>query len=199
MKEKNLKNLLPYGNFEKVLLHICCAPDATYPVLYLRGRHYDVTGFFYNPNIHPISEYEKRLNEVVKLSKILSFPLIKGDYYFDVIKKWFSMVDDYKNDEEGSYRCFLCYRERLEVTAKLAKTMNFDYFTTTITISPHKRSDWVFEIAKEIEVKEHVKFLYVDFKKRNGFKSSVILSRFYNLYRQNYCGCIFSKFNRKGS
>jgi len=192
MKEKNFKNVLPYGNYENVLLHICCAPDATYPVLYLRGRHYKVTGFFYNPNIHPISEYEKRLNEVKKLSELLKFPLLEAPYSNEEVKEWFNYIKGYEKEKEGGFRCYLCYKMRLELTAKVAKEKGFDYFTTTITISPHKNSSWVFEIAKELEYKYSIKFLYVDFKKRNGFKSSVILSKFFGLYRQNYCGCVFS-------
>lgn len=193
MKRENLKNVLPLGNHEKVLLHICCAPDATYPVLYLRGRHYEVTGFFYNPNIHPKEEYLKRLEEVRKLSQILGFPLIEGDYSVDVLKEWFTLVRGLEREPEASYRCYLCYKYRLIETAKIAKELGFDYFTTTITISPHKRSDWVFEIGNEVSKEFGVKFLEVDFKKRNGFKASVILSKFYGLYRQNYCGCIFSR------
>ena len=193
MKRGNFKNLLPYGNYEKVLLHICCAPDATYPVLYLRGRHYNVTGFFYNPNIHPKEEYEKRLGEAKKLSKELYFTLIEGEYDPKTLRKWFALTRGLESEKEGNYRCYLCYKERLEKTAELAKELGFDYFTTTISISPHKRSEWVFEIGEEMANKFNVKFLAADFKKRNGFKSSVILSHFYRLYRQNYCGCIFSK------
>lgn len=193
MKRGNFKNLLPYGNCEKVLLHICCAPDATYPILYLRGRHYNVTGFFYNPNIHPKEEYEKRLGEAINLSKKLNFPLIEGEYNPDVLRKWFTLIRGLEHEKEGGSRCYICYKERLERTAELAKEMGFDYFTTTISISPHKRSEWVFGIGEEIENKLKIKFLKTDFKKRNGFKSSVILSHFFGLYRQSYCGCIFSK------
>ena len=193
MKKEKSKQTLPVGNFEKVLLHICCAPDATYPVLLLRGLHYSVTGFFYNPNIHPKEEYEKRLEEVKKLSKIQKFPLIEGEYNDEVLREWFRMVRGLEKVHEGGEGCYLCYKERLERTAKLAKDLSFDYFTTTITISPHKNSQWVFDIFYELEKTYGVKFLAIDFKKRNGFKASVILSKYYRLYRQNYCGCIFSK------
>lgn len=193
MKDAKNKQVIPLGNFKRVLLHICCAPDATYPVLFLRGMHYNVTGFFYNPNIHPKEEYEKRLEEIRKLSKIQNFPLIEGEYGDQVLRNWFSMVRGLEKEKEGNKRCYLCYKERLMKTAELAKELNFDYFTTTITISPHKKSQWVFEIAHELERVYGVKFLEVDFKKKNGFKASVILSKYYGLYRQNYCGCIFSK------
>ncbi len=189
MKQKN-KNDIQYGRFEKVLLHICCAPDATYPVFYLRGRHYKVTGFFYNPNIHPITEYEKRVNEIKRFANIVKFPLIEGPYD---IKEWFEYIKGLENEPEGGKRCYKCYEFRLEKTAQLAKKLHFDYFTTTLSISPHKNSKWIFEIGHNLEEQYGVKFLKADFKKRNGFKSSVILSKYYGMYRQNYCGCIFSK------
>ena len=184
------KNDIPYGNYERVLLHICCAPDATYPFFYLNGRHYRVTGFFYNPNIHPITEYEKRLKEIVRFSNIVKMPLIIGEYD---VKDWFEYIKGTEQEPEGGKRCYLCYKMRLEKTVQVAKKRGFDYFTTTLSISPHKRSDWIFEIGENLEKKYGVKFLKANFKKRNGFKSSVILSRYYKMYRQNYCGCVFSK------
>ncbi|NIA12107.1 MAG: recombinase [Nitrospiraceae bacterium] len=187
---KKNKNDIPYGSYRTVLLHICCAPDATYPVFYLRGRHYKVTGFFYNPNIHPITEYEKRLSEIESFAKAVKMPLIKGNYD---IKKWFDFIKGLEDEAEGGKRCYMCYMFRLERTAKLARELHFDYFTTTLSISPHKNSKWIFNISEEIENRYGVKFLQVDFKKRNGFKSSVVLSNYFNLYRQNYCGCVFSK------
>lgn len=182
------------GNYERVLLQVCCAPDLTYPLLYLRGHHYRVTGFFYNPNIHPKAEYEKRLLEAKKVAKINNMELIEWKYDNNEIKKWFNMVRDFYKEPEGGRRCYLCYKFRLEETARVAKDKGFDYFSTTITISPHKNTNWVFEIARELEKTFDIKFLYANFKKRNGFKASVILSKYYGLYRQNYCGCIFSKF-----
>ncbi len=193
MKNKK-KNDIPYGNYEKVLLHICCAPDATYPLFYLRGRHYRVTGFFYNPNIHPITEYEKRADEIRKFANRVKMPLILGSYD---VKEWFHYIKGLEREPEGGKRCYLCYKFRLEKAARLAKDLHFDYFTTTLTISPHKNSKWIFEIAHSLEDKFEVKFLYADFKKRNGFKSSVILSKYFNMYRQNYCGCVFSKIEAK--
>lgn len=193
---KKDKNTLPYGNYEKVLLHICCAPDATYPVLFLRGRHYIPVGYFYNPNIYPNEEYFKRLSETVRLSQILNFELIQGSYEFEDIKLFFNSIKGFENEKEGSKRCYLCYRFRMEKTAELAKAKGIEYFTTTISISPHKSSEWVFEIGQEMQDKYGLKFLKVDFKKRNGFKSSVILSKFFGLYRQNYCGCVFSKVSK---
>jgi predicted adenine nucleotide alpha hydrolase (AANH) superfamily ATPase len=189
MKQKN-KNDIPYGHFERVLLHICCAPDATYPVLYLRGRHYRVSGFFYNPNVHPITEYEKRANEIKKFANTIKLPLIEGPYD---IKEWFNYIKGLENEPEGGKRCYRCYEFRLEKTAQVAKELHFDFFTTTLSISPHKNSDWIFEIGRKLQEKYSVKFLEVNFKKRNGFKSSVILSKYFNMYRQNYCGCVFSK------
>ncbi len=189
-----MKNDLPYGNGEKVLLHICCAPDATYPVFYLRGRHYEVTGFFYNPNIYPEEEYKRRFSDVSRFAVRVKLPLIGGEYNPE---KWFSLTKGYENEPEGARRCYICYRERLEVTARLAKDSGFDFFTTTLSISPRKNTRWIFEIGEELENTYGVRFLKADFKKRNGFKSSVILSRYYEMYRQDYCGCIFSRHNQK--
>ncbi len=149
MKNKK-KNDIPYGNYEKVLLHICCAPDATYPLFYLRGRHYRVTGFFYNPNIHPITEYEKRADEIRKFANRVKMPLILGSYD---VKEWFHYIKGLEREPEGGKRCYLCYKFRLEKAARLAKDLHFDYFTTTLTISPHKNSKWIFEIAHSLEDK----------------------------------------------
>jgi len=187
------KNDVSYGNYERVLLHICCAPDATYPFFYLRGRHYKVTGFFYDPNIHPVTEYKKRLREVEQFSYIVEMPLIIGEYD---VKNWFRYIRGKEKEPEGGERCPLCYRMRLEKTAQIAKEKGFDYFTTTLSISPHKNSKWIFNIGEKLENEYGVKFLKVDFKKRNGFKSSVVLSKYYGMYRQNYCGCVFSKLER---
>ncbi len=184
------KTDIPYGNFEKVLLHICCAPDATYPFLYLRGRHYRVTGFFYNPNIYPLSEYEKRLEEIVRFSRVAGMDLEVGKYDKD---SWVERIKGTENEPEGGKRCYICYKMRLEETARIAKEKGFDYFTTTLSISPHKKIKWIFDIGEQIGNKYEVKFLKADFKKRNGFKSSIVLSKYYKMYRQNYCGCVFSK------
>lgn len=181
---------IPYGNFEKVFLHICCAPDATYPFLYLRGRHYRVTGFFYNPNIYPLSEYEKRLEEVVRFSRAVHMDLEVGKYDKD---SWFERIKGTENEPEGGKRCYICYKMRLEETVRIAKENGFDYFTTTLSISPHKNIKWIFDIGEQLGNKYGVKFIKADFKKRNGFKSSIILSKYYKMYRQNYCGCVFSK------
>ncbi|MEA3313901.1 MAG: epoxyqueuosine reductase QueH [Caldisericota bacterium] len=188
------KTDIPYGNFEKVLLHICCAPDATYPFLYLRGRHYRVTGFFYNPNIHPLSEYEKRLEEIIRFSRVAGMDLEAGKYDKD---NWFELIKGTENEPEGGKRCYICYKMRLEETARIAKEKGFDYFTTTLTISPHKNIKWIFEIGEQIGNKYGVKFLKANFKKRNGFKSSIVLSKYYKMYRQNYCGCVFSKIKKE--
>lgn len=187
------KTDIPYGNFEKVLLHICCAPDATYPFFYLRGRHYGVTGFFYNPNIHPLSEYEKRLEEIVRFSRVINMDLEVGKYDKD---SWMERIKGTENEPEGGKRCYICYKMRLEETARIAKENGFDYFTTTLSISPHKNIKWIFDIGEQVGNKYGVKFLKADFKKRNGFKSSIVLSKYYKMYRQNYCGCVFSQIKK---
>ncbi len=188
-----MKNDISYGEYQRVLIHICCAPDATYPLFYLRGRHYIVTAYFFNPNIHPESEYLKRFEEAKRFAEVNKMPLIEGEYS---IKGWFQIVKGLEKEPEGGSRCYICYKYRLERTVQLAKEMNFDFFTTTLSISPHKNVNWIFEIGENLEQTYGVKFLKADFKKRNGFKSSLILSKFYGMYRQNYCGCIFSKIEK---
>jgi len=174
---------------KKILLHICCAPDATACIERLRKEGYQVTGFFYNPSIFPEEEYKKRKEEVIKLARIMEFKVIEGDYNYI---KWRKTVKGWEGEKEGGKRCKLCYKERLEVTAKVAKDLGFDFFTTTLTISPHKKSETIFKIEKEISEHYKIPFLEIDFKKREGFKKSIELSRKYNLYRQDYCGCEFS-------
>jgi predicted adenine nucleotide alpha hydrolase (AANH) superfamily ATPase len=171
----------------RLLLHICCAPDATHPLQVLKG--YEVDGFFYNPNIYPREEYEKRLEEMRRLSRLWKLRLYEGEYDQE---KWFSLTEEYKGEPEGGRRCEACFRMRLERTAQLAKERGYDLFGVTLTISPHKNSDMINEVGKEIGEKYDIPFLEVDFKKKDGFKKSVELSRELGLYRQNYCGCKYS-------
>ncbi len=174
---------------KRVLLHICCAPDATESIERLREKGYEVTGFFYNPSIFPKEEYIKRKKEVEKLAEIMHFQLIEGEYAYH---KWKDMIKGLENEKEGEKRCILCYTERLEKTAKKAKELGFNCFTTTLTISPHKNSEKIFKIGTELEQKYGIKFLKEDFKKQDGFKKSLYYSEKYELYRQDYCGCEFS-------
>ena len=166
----------------KILLHVCCAPCSTQSIEELK-KDYDVTLFFYNPNIHPKEEYEKRLNEAKKISKILGLPLIEGEYDKDA---WLEAVKGFENEPENGKRCAICYEFRLKKSSEKAK--DFDFFTTTLTISPHKNS----EVINEIGSKINHKFLKKNFKKKDGFRKSIELSKKHNLYRQDYCGCIYS-------
>lgn len=176
-----------------LLLHSCCAPCSSYTLEYL-SRHFEITVFYYNPNISPVEEFEKRLNEQERF--INSFPaknkisLVAGEYnYSDFLE----IAKGYEDCREGGERCFRCYRLRLEKTAQLAKENGFDYFCTTLSISPLKNSQKLNEIGIELGEKYGVAWLPSDFKKREGYKRSIELSREYDLYRQNFCGCAFSK------
>lgn len=176
-----------------LLLHGCCAPCSSYVLEYL-SEYFDISLLFYNPNILPAEEYEKRLNEVKRLIKELplksSVEIIEGRYE---PKVFLNISKGLEQAQEGGERCFKCYRLRMEEAAKEAKTMGFEYFTTTLSISPHKNAQKINEIGAELEKQYGVKYLYADFKKKEGYKRSIELSRIYGLYRQNYCGCIFSK------
>jgi predicted adenine nucleotide alpha hydrolase (AANH) superfamily ATPase len=173
----------------KILVHICCAPDGFY-VLKLLQDNYHVSGFFYNPNIHPPEEYRLRLAETVKVSNLLQIPLIIGDYDDEM---WFKATAKFKHEPEKGRRCNICYALRLEKTARLAFEKGFDLFTTTLTLSPWKKAAVINKIGRMLGKKWGINFLEADFKKKNGFKKSVELSHHYRLYRQNYCGCLYSK------
>ena len=172
-----------------ILLHTCCAPCSTHVITELK-KDYIVTLFFYNPNVHPVEEYGKRLEEARKISKALEVSFIEGDYN---TKKWFNAVKGRENNKEGGKRCEICFRVRLEETAGLAKEKGFDLFTTTLTVSPYKNAEVINQVGKGLEKEYNVKFLSVDFKKQDGYKKSIELSKEHNLYRQHYCGCVYSK------
>ena len=176
-----------------LLLHACCAPCSSYVLEYL-DNFFDITVFYYNPNISPLSEYEKRISELRRLISEMPFShkinFLGGTYEPE---KFDNIAKGLENVPEGGERCFKCYRLRMEEAAKIAAEKGFDYFTTTLSISPHKNAEKLNEIGVELEKEYNIKYLYSDFKKKNGYKRSIELSREYNLYRQNYCGCIYSK------
>jgi len=172
-----------------LLLHICCAPDSTVVVERFRGS-YDITGFFYNPNIHPEEEYNLRSDEMRRTACYMGFPLETGPYDAD---RWFSLTKGMEQLPEGGERCVICFRMRLEETAKLASKMNFSLFATVLSVSPHKNVSVINKIGEEIAQKYRVAYLPENFKKKDGFKRSIELSKIYNLYRQDYCGCTFSR------
>ena len=188
--DKEIESLQKDKRHCSLLLHCCCAPCASYVTEYM-CKYFDVSTFFFNPNIYPYEEYQLRLKELFKLWKLsaLDFEILEGR--FDEAL-FYSETKNLENEVEGSLRCEKCIRLRLEETAKQAKKLGFDYFTTTLSISPHKNADFINQCGKELSDIYGVKFLYADFKKKEGFKKSLELSKKYNLYRQNYCGCKFS-------
>lgn len=190
-----LKEIIKKLNYKpKLLLHVCCGPCSSYVLEYL-SKHFDITIYYYNPNIYPEYEYIRRRDEAKKflIDAKYDIKIIETNYepkeFYDVVKDTFMLG-------ERSERCYNCYRLRLEETVKYAKDNNFDYFTTTLSISPYKNSDWLNEIGYLLQEEYSVKYLYGDFKKNNGYKRSLELSKEYNLYRQEYCGCVYSKNER---
>ncbi len=174
---------------KKLLLHICCAPDATIAIEDLADG-YDTVGFFYNPNIHPDTEYEKRLDSTKSLADAAGLALKEGQYDDD---RWFEAATGFEAEPEKGLRCEICFRMRIEETARIARKEGFEIISTVLTTSPHKDAEKINSIGQEIADAYGLEYLPTDLKKNNGFSRSVQLSREYNLYRQNYCGCIFSK------
>ena len=183
---------------KKLLLHACCAPCSSYVIEYL-SKYFDITILYYNPNIDTEEEFEKRLNELKRFVSefktenevhVVSLGYNSDEYLNEVV--------GLENEHEGGARCFKCFNLRLEKACLYAKENNFDFFTTTLTISPLKNSKVINEIGHDLEIKYNMPYLYSDFKKREGYKRSIELSKELNLYRQDYCGCKFSK-NRKVS
>ncbi len=173
----------------RLLLHLCCAPCGA-SVAEILNQNFLVTGFFYNPNIQPQTEYQKRLIEIKKFFEKNNLPLISGFYG---VERWLKTVKGLEQESEGGQRCRFCYRMRLEETARLAVSQNFDYFATTLTISPHKKAVIINAIGQELADDYKIKFYQADFKKKDGFKRANELAREEGFYRQNYCGCLFSK------
>ncbi len=183
---------LPQNTRPSLLLQCCCAPCSS-AVLERLVKHFDVTVYFYNPNIHPQAEYEKRLSQFPKLLSAESYQTVKTlDAHYNP-DAFFEAVKGLENEPEGGARCTECFQLRLEQTAKTAKELDFDYFTTTLTVSPHKNAALLNEIGMRLGIEYGVRFLPSDFKKKEGYKRSIELSKAFDLYRQTDCGCIFSK------
>ena len=182
------------GQKATLLLHSCCAPCSSSVIETLKD-YFKITILYYNPNIEPDTEYEKRKEEQIRFIKELNADInfLDVPYENDEFKK---ISKGLENALEGGERCHKCYRLRLEKTALLAKEKNFTYFGTTLTVSPYKNSQVINEIGKILADQYHINYLYSDFKKHDGYKRSIELSKKYNLYRQNYCGCIYSKNNQ---
>jgi len=175
-----------------LLLHSCCAPCSSYVLEYL-SHYFRITVFYYNPNIYPQEEYEKRMAEQEKLIKRLQtknpVTFIKGEYD---TSRFYHVTNGLENLKEGGIRCFACYELRLDEAAQMAKNEKFDYFATTLSVSPQKNAAKINEAGEKVGVKYGVKHLPSDFKKRGGYLRSIQLAKEQGLYRQNYCGCIFS-------
>ena len=191
--EKKIDGFVREGKVPRLLLHSCCAPCSSYVIEYL-SQYFEITVFYYNPNISMEEEYKKRVAEQQRFIK--EFPakhkvsFIEGDYDTSV---FYNTVKGYEKCKEGGERCFLCYELRLRETARRAVAGEFDYFTTTLTISPLKKSVKLNEIGYNLGMEYGVGYLLSDFKKKEGYKRSRELSKEYDLYRQNYCGCIYSR------
>ncbi len=174
-----------------ILLHSCCAPCSTYPIEQLQQMGFSVSLFYYNPNIHPAKEYQARLEELkAYLNKRSDIKLIVATYE---VTKWFALIKGLEKEPERGKRCDVCYKMRLEKTAQTAKEKGFNYFGSTLSISPHKKADKISALGKQLAQKYHINFFDRDWKKQNGFKISCQISKQENFYRQDYCGCIFSR------
>jgi len=190
--DKLIANLQKEEKIPKLLLHSCCAPCSSYVLEYL-SNYFEITVFYYNPNIFPESEYTKRILEQqmligdMKMKHSVSF--LAGNYDR---KRFFEITSGLEHLKEGGERCFKCYELRLEEAAKIAQEGGFDYYTTTLSISPMKNADKLNEIGTAVGKRYGVSYLQSDFKKKNGYKRSIELSKMYGLYRQDYCGCEFS-------
>jgi predicted adenine nucleotide alpha hydrolase (AANH) superfamily ATPase len=182
----------------RLLLHSCCAPCSSYVLEYL-SEYFSITVFYYNPNIYPDQEYAKRVEEQKRFIRELpaKHPIgfVEGDFQKE---RFFQAVEEYRKEPEGGKRCEICFRLRLEETARLAAEQSYDYFTTTLSISPRKDAALLNAIGAQLQDRYGVNYLFSDFKKRNGYLRSVELSGQYGLYRQDYCGCVFSWQERHG-
>ena len=177
----------------RLLLHVCCAPCSSHVLEFLAGQ-YDITAFFYNPNITEKEEYEKRIAELLRFVEEAAFAkdvkVMQGNYQPEL---FFDMAKGLEKEPERGSRCYKCYELRLRETAKYAKQHGYDLFTTTLSISPHKNASWLNEIGERMGEEYGISHLYSDFKKKNGYARSIELSKEYHLYRQDYCGCIYSR------
>ena len=191
--DKFLETIKKENRVPRLFLHSCCAPCSSYVLEYL-SKYFNITVFYYNPNIYPEEEYRKRVHEITRLVNSMEFEhpvkLIEGHYD---PQEFFQMAKGLEDVPEGGERCFKCYRLRMEEAAKLAEEGGYDYFTTTLSISPLKNAAKINEIGEELAEIYHVQHLPSDFKKKNGYKRSIELSHEYDLYRQNYCGCVYSR------
>ena len=197
--DKVINCLEQQGRVPRLLLHSCCAPCSSYVLEYL-SDYFEITVFYYNPNIYPPEEFGKRVEEQKRLIRQLPakhpISFLDGPYEPE---RFYEMAKGLEQSPEGGERCFKCYRLRLAETAEMARAGKYDYFTTTLSISPLKNAEKLNEIGGALARDYGVAYLYSDFKKRNGYKRSTELSKEYGLYRQDYCGCVFSMRERRAA
>ena len=191
--EKTINGIVKNNEKPILLLHACCAPCSSYVLEYL-SNYFLITVLFYNPNISTKKEYDYRASEIERLIK--EMPLVnKVD--LDIMKyddgEFYDIAKGYEECKEGGERCFRCYELRLRKAAKYASEKNFDFFTTTLSISPLKNSEKLNSIGEKLSIEYKIPYLFSDFKKKEGYKRSIELSKEYDLYRQNYCGCVYSQ------
>lgn len=195
--DKELLRLSSEERRPRLLLHVCCAPCSSYVLEYL-SKYFEITALFYNPNISPKNEYDYRSEELIRLTNEMPLPYPVTCRIEDYDSSAFlAIAKGLESEPEGGERCTACYRLRLTETAKIAAAEKYDYFTTTLSISPLKDAVRLNSIGSELSQEYGVPYLYSDFKKREGYKRSIQLSTTYNLYRQDYCGCVFSQVEAK--
>ena len=191
--DKTIEQLQKEGRVPRLLLHSCCAPCSSYCLEYL-SQYFRITVLYYNPNIFPKEEYDYRVSEQVRLVKSM-----ESTHPIEVIsttyrpEEFYQAVQGLEKEAEGGLRCFACYELRLRETARIAKKESFDFFTTTLSISPLKKADKLNQIGAALSEEYGIPYLFSDFKKKGGYQRSVELSAEYGLYRQNFCGCVYSK------
>ena len=195
--EQVLENLKKEGKVPKLFLHSCCAPCSSYVLEYL-SEYFEITVFYYNPNIYPPREYEERAREQKRLIEQFParYPISYVEGKYDT-RRFYEMAKGLEHIPEGGERCFRCYELRMREAAMLAKEGGYDFFTTTLSISPLKNAQKLNEIGEALQAELGIRHLPSDFKKKGGYQRSTQLSKEYELYRQNYCGCVFSKNERE--
>lgn len=209
LMKQELEKIKQGGFKPTLLLHSCCAPCSSYVLKHLQ-TYFNITVFFYNSNLYPSEEYLKRQSEQKRLIKLLNKEYaqkLKNNEFEDEVfhqthikvsttkfepAEFYKFIEGYETEFEGSPRCYMCYMLRLNKTAITASKKKYDYFCTTLTVSPYKNANWINEVGKIVSKKYDVRFLHSDFKKNDGYKKSIEYSKEYGLYRQDYCGCEFS-------
>lgn len=194
--DKKIEEITKTQQVPSLLLHVCCAPCSSYVLEYL-SNFFKITLFFYNPNIAPIEEFDKRVKELKRF--VQNFPTkypVTVEVGVYCPEEFLQLAKGLESEPEGGGRCYRCYEQRLRQTAIKCEQEGYDYFTTTLSISPYKRADWLNEIGERLAEEYGIAYLVSDFKKKNGYKRSIELSQEYQLYRQDYCGCIYSRAER---